>query len=144
MKIRFFLFLRVILTILCLLILTLILQKIARPAENALTLFQKKDSVVYKINLTINLKQRQLCALLYKNRDIQEVYNIVIEDNDKFPIFPDSFKVDNNGNRMACFLLSAIPDNFSLYVIKFDSEALATNIEFPNISLASVPKIKNF
>lgn len=144
MKTRFILFSRILLTILCLFILALILRGVAKPAQDGLTLFQEKDKIVYKIELTVDAKERQLCALLYNNNDIQEVYNILIENSDRFPIHPQSYKVDDGGNVKACFRLSVVADNFSLFVIKFDKEALAVDIGFSNINLALIPGIKDF
>lgn len=129
-----------------LIVLALILVFFIAGYANAdgLVLFKKHDGVIYKVELTVDKKADKICALLYKNRDIEEVYNIVIENRDRFPIFPESFRVDDSGNRKACFVLSEVPDNFSLFVIKFDKEALAVNIGFPNIDLALIPGIKDF
>ncbi|MEK7147228.1 MAG: hypothetical protein AAB772_03175 [Patescibacteria group bacterium] len=144
MKMRWLLALRVLITILVLGIAAFVIVYIAAPAENGLTFFKEKDKIIYKIDLTVDLKKQHLCVLLHENRDIQEVYNIVILNSDKFPVFPDNYKVDDSGNIQAYFRLSAVSDNFSVAVIKFDNETLAADIEFPNINLALIPGIKDF
>lgn len=57
MKTRFVLFLRVFLAILCLFFLVLILRNTGWPATNALTLLKEKDKIIYKIDLTVDVKK---------------------------------------------------------------------------------------
>lgn len=123
-------------------VLSLVIFVVIVSSNSAAGLFlsKKHDGVIYKVELTTDKSADKICALLYKNRDIEEVYNMEIENSDRFPIFPDSFKIDDSGNLKACFRFSAVADNFSLAIIKFDSKSLAIAIEFSNISLTSVPE----
>lgn len=106
---------------------------------------QKKYGTVYKVDVTLDSESQIMCAKIYKNERIEEIYNIVIEDiNDQFPIFADTFTVDAEKNRTGCFKLSNVPEEFDLYIIKFDPEqfsgGIAHDIPFQHIKLSSLGK----
>jgi len=105
---------------------------------------QEKYGTVYKIDVTLDSESRMMCAKIYKNERIEEIYNVVIEDvNDQYPIFADTFTVDAEKNRTGCFNLPNIPEEFDLYIIKFDPEqfsgGIAHDIPFNHIKLSSLP-----
>lgn len=105
---------------------------------------QEKYGTVYRVDVMLNSESQMMCAKIYKNERIEEIYNVVIEDvNDQFPIFADTFTVDAKKNRVGCFKLSNIPEEFDLYIIKFDPEqfsgAIVHDIPFYHLKLSSLP-----
>lgn len=104
---------------------------------------QEKYGTVYKVDVTLDSESRMMCAKIYNNGRIEEIYNVVIENvNDQFPIFADTLVVDAEKNRVGCFELSQVPDEFDLFIIKFDPEqfsgAIAHDIPFYHIKLSSL------